>query len=117
MKELFKPVVFVCAGSGSCAEDKPAQRMANELVQRGIAEMGDIASMILDQDNLELHRRRRMIFINDCAASCIKMLIQQHKLEHAVYVDLNEHVYSLKDFDVEKCIEDSLPGFFNSSYF
>jgi len=45
------------------------------------------------------------------------MLIQQHKLEHAVYVDLNEHVYSLKDFDVEKCIEDSLPGFFNSSYF
>jgi uncharacterized metal-binding protein len=112
MKELFKPVVFVCAGSGSCAEDKPAQRMANELVQRGIAEMGDIASMILDQDNLELHRRRRMIFINDCAASCIKMLIQQHKLEHAVYVDLNEHVYSSKDFDVEKCIEDSLPGFF-----
>jgi uncharacterized metal-binding protein len=84
-----KPLLFLCSGSEACDAAKPAQLLARELVSRGMGEIADLTRM-LKKEVAEQFRNRKMIFLNDCKGSCIKMIIEKINPaeDRHVYVDL-----------------------------
>ena len=99
-------VVFLCSGAASLKENKLSHRIAIRLRDMGIGEIGTLSTLSL-QHSLNTTTRKKMIFINDCSASCVKMLTHGFAPNDFIYIDVAQHKNS-DEFNIEEFIEDEL---------
>jgi len=99
-------LVFACSGVINLKENKLAHRIAIRLRDMGIGEIGTL-STLSTQHSLNPSIRKKMIFINDCNASCVKMLTHGFASDDFIYVDVAQHKNS-HEFEIEAFIEGEL---------
>jgi uncharacterized metal-binding protein len=93
-------VVFLCSGVTNLKKNKLSHSIALRLQDLGIGEIGTLSTLSL-QHSLSTATRKKMIFINDCNASCVKMLTHGFASDEFIYIDVAPHKNS-KEFQIEK---------------
>jgi uncharacterized metal-binding protein len=105
-------VVFLCSGVTNLKKNKLSHSIALRLQDLGIGEIGTLSTLSL-QHSLSTATRKKMIFINDCNASCVKMLTHGFASDEFIYIDVAPHKNS-KEFQIEKFVEDEvLPRYYD----
>ena len=105
-------VVFLCSGVTNLKENKLSHRIALRLQDMGIGELETLSTLSL-QHSLSTATRKKMIFINDCNASCVKMLTHGFASDEFIYIDVAPHKNS-NEFKIEEFIEDEvLPRYYD----
>ena len=99
-------VVFLCSGVTNLKENKLSHRIAIRLRDMGIGEIGTLSTLSM-QHSQKTTIRKKMIFINDCNASCVKMLTHGFTSDNFIYIDVAQHKNS-NEFKIEEFIEDEL---------
>ena len=87
-------------------ENKPSHRIVVRLRDIGIGEIGT-HSTLSTQHPLTANLRKKMIFINDCNASCVKMLTHGFTSDDFIYIDVAQHKNS-NEFNIDEVIQDEL---------
>ena len=100
MKESEKALIFLCSRAPKLDEKKLSFRIATYLEQCGLGELAGV-EMLAFQQSSEPATRRKMIFINDCNSSCVKLLTQGFDAGTYLYLDVKEH-RSNPGFDIEQ---------------
>jgi hypothetical protein len=95
-----KLLVFVCTRSQEINEKRLSHRIAKYLEGIGIGEIGRVQDLG-EQLSMPSGHRRKMLFLNDCNASCVKLLTNGFHPNEFIYVDVSIHK-SDKDFDMEE---------------
>ena len=99
-------VVFLCSGVTNLKENKLSHRIAVRLRDMGIGEIGTL-STLSTQHSLNTNLRKKMIFINDCNASCVKILTHGFASDDFIYIDVAQHKNS-NEFNIEEFIQNEL---------
>lgn len=84
-------------------DKKLSHRIAKHLEDMGVAEIGDL-SMLSLQHATQPAQRKKMIFINDCTSSCVKLLTHGFDSDQYLYIDVSQHKNS-PAFDTQHFIE------------
>lgn len=104
-----KALLFLCSGTAKVTDKKLSYRIAALLQEMGIGEIGTLP-MLSEQHSAPAPRRRKMIFINDCNASCVKLLTHGFHTSEYLYVDVTQYKNS-PDFNIKQFIErEIIPG-------
>ena len=105
-------MIFLCSGVTNLKENKLSHRIAIRLRDMGIGEVGTLSTLSL-QYSLSTITRKKMIFINDCKASCVKMLTHGFASDEFIYIDVAPYKDS-HEFKLEEFIEDEvLPRYYD----
>jgi uncharacterized metal-binding protein len=91
-------LIFLCSGTTKLTDKKLSHKIALHLVDIGVGEIGTLAALSLQHGNESGHRRK-MIFINDCNSSCVKLLTQGFDNTDYLYVDVAAYKRDA-DFDI-----------------
>lgn len=104
-----KFLVFVCTRTQTISEKRLSHRIAKYLEDNGVGEIGQIQNLG-EQLTLAAGERRKMIFLNDCNSSCVKLLTNGFQSYEFVYMDVSGHKGN-KDFEIEEfCKAQILPS-------
>lgn len=98
-----KALLFLCSGNTKLSDKKLSHRIATLLQEMNIGEIGTL-EMLSVQRISSSGQRKKMIFINDCKSSCVKILTHGFHTDEYLYVD----VASYKDipgFDIQQFVE------------
>ena len=105
-------VVFLCSGVTNLKKNKLSHSIALRLQDLGIGEIGTLSTLSL-QHSLSTATRKKMIFINDCNASCVRMLTHGFASDEFIYIDVAPHKNS-KEFQIEEFVEEEvLPRYYD----
>lgn len=105
MKKFEIPLVFLCSGSMDSGDQRLSYRIAKQLQDMGVANLGNLGMLATQR----LHPpgcRRRMIFINDCKATCVKLLMQGFEDDQYLFFDISSRNES--KFDINQFIQEIL---------
>ena len=105
-------VVFLCSAVTNLKKNKLSHSIALRLQDLGIGEIGTLSTLSL-QHSLSTATRKKMIFINDCNASCVRMLTHGFASDEFIYIDVAPHKNS-KEFQIEEFVEEEvLPRYYD----
>jgi uncharacterized metal-binding protein len=108
MSANTKAIIFLCSGTTKVGDKKLSHRIALQLQDMNIGEIGNLE--ILSQQHRSLPEQRRpMIFINDCNSSCVKLLTHGFESHQYLYIDVKEYK-SQPDFDINVFIDNHILG-------
>ncbi len=91
-------LIFLCSGTTKLTDKKLSHKIALHLVDIGVGEIGTLAALSL-QHTVDTGQRRKMIFINDCNSSCVKLLTQGFENADYLYIDVAAYK-NVTDFDI-----------------
>lgn len=106
MKEFDTALVFLCSGSMKSGDKKLSYRIAKQLQNMGVADIGNL-EMLSIQHLISAGLRRKMIFINDCRSACVKVLMHGFEADQYLFFDvsgLNESTFSMSQFIAEEIL-------------
>lgn len=106
MKEFDTVLVFLCSGSMKSGDKKLSYRIAKQLQDRGVADIGNL-EMLSIQHLIPAGLRRKMIFISDCRSACVKVLMHAFEADQYLFFDvsgLNEASFDIGQFISEKIL-------------
>ena len=97
-----KALLFLCSGT-KLGDKKLSHRIATHLQAMDIGEIGTLETLSA-QHTSSADQRRKMIFINDCKSSCVKILTQGFHTDEYLYVDVTPYKDS-PEFDIQLFVE------------
>lgn len=106
MKEFDTALVFLCSGSMKSGDKKLSYRIAKQLQNMGVADIGNL-EMLSIQHLIAAGIRRKMIFISDCRSACVKVLMHGFEADQYLFFDvsgLNESTFSMSQFIAEEIL-------------
>lgn len=98
-----KALLFLCSGTAKVQDKKLSYRIAVHLHEMGIGEIGTLP-MLSEQHAMAATQRRRMIFINDCNASCVKLLTHGFSTDEYLYIDVTQYK-NIPEFNIRQFVE------------
>ena len=99
-------VVFLCSGVTNLKENKLSHRIAD--TPSGYRHWRNWnAQHAFHAAFPNTNLRKKMIFINDCNASCVKMLTHGFTSDDFIYIDVAQHKNS-NEFNIDEFIQDEL---------
>jgi uncharacterized metal-binding protein len=105
-------LIFLCSGASTHSTKKLSFRIAAYLQEIGVAEIGSLA-MLAEQQSTDAGKRRKMIFINDCNSSCVKILT--HRFDPSEYLYINVAPYkTVLEFDIREFVDTQVMPAFRS---
>ena len=103
---MEKLLIFLCTGVAKGKDIKLASKIASQLEELDLGEVGSIQD-ISRQHALPLEEQRNMIFINDCRSACVQMLM--HGFDGRKYLFFDVAAFNdTEDFNVEDYIESKI---------
>lgn len=88
MLDTDKPLIFLCSGAAKAGHKKLSVRIASQLVEMGIADIGTLQDLSRQHANTS-DLQKRMIFINDCRSGCVNVFTHGFDKEKYVFVDVS----------------------------
>lgn len=106
MTEIDNVLIFLCSGTTKTNNKKLSHKIALQLQEMNVGEIGSL-EMLKMQLESEPKDRKRMIFINDCNSSCVKLLTHGFDPTQFLYVDVAPYKHQ-EDFDIAGFIEENI---------
>jgi hypothetical protein len=95
-------LIFLCSGAAKAGNKKLSYRIASRLQGLGIADIGNLQNLS-EQHAASSQLQKRMIFINDCRATCVNVLTHGFARENYIFFDVSPFL-TIATFDVENFI-------------
>jgi uncharacterized metal-binding protein len=114
MQEFDKHLIFLCSGATKAGNKKLSFRIASQLVSMGIAEIGTLQDLSLQQSG-KPDEERRMIFINDCRSGCVNVFTHGFDSEKYVFFDVSPFT-ALQEFNIENYVNTEMLPRLNSKW-
>jgi uncharacterized metal-binding protein len=97
-----KLLIFLCSGAVKVGDKKLSFRIASRLEQVGIGSIGSIQDLSA-QHAAPVAAQKNMVFINDCRAACINVLMHGFNKDKYLLFDITSFL-NCEEFDVEEYI-------------
>jgi uncharacterized metal-binding protein len=106
MTSIEKLMIFLCSGAAKSGSKKLSYRIAAQLEQMGIGDIGNLENLS-DQHAAPEGAQKRMIFINDCRSGCVNVLTHGFGKDKYLFLDVSPHLHS-SVFDIDHYINSEI---------